>query len=257
MHLKLVIGTVLLLACLSDALTVSLAPFSFHKIYLRNDGSGSPWCYAMTVDPTKSSPIDTPAYNFLATQVWPSAREASFFLEKYADRSWSVCELGCGPGLPSLVMGTLGFPRVIATDLDKVGLEMVKKAAEEQKLHNIETMQLDLTSNDNALDEINADLYVMSDVFENGAVAEGAAEITMEVLQSGARVWCFAQSDRAQRDIYCKSLEDKGAHIYGKLEWQICPKNTIPDEAQKQHFMSEGGDRLLLIDLDEVDVNYG
>ncbi|GFH60511.1 hypothetical protein CTEN210_16987 [Chaetoceros tenuissimus] len=109
-----------------------LSDFSLHKVKLRNDDS-SPYCYAATVDPTKSSISENKVrYNFLATQVWPSARQAAFFLEQYVDCNWKVCELGCGPALPSITLANLGIKQVIASDLDKVALEMIEKAAEEQ-----------------------------------------------------------------------------------------------------------------------------
>jgi len=229
----------------SVALVSPLAGFSLHKVKLRNDDS-SPYCFAATVDPTKEA-VDV-KYNFLATQVWPSARQASFALEKYVDRSWRVCEFGCGPALPSLVMASMGLPQVIATDLDMVALDMVEKAAKEQGFDNLVTKRVDLTAApESILAEINADLYIMSDVFENGAVAKGAASYTMKALNSGARVWTFAQSDRAQREIYLKELEKLGAKKYGPVAWEMndLSSDNISDEM------------LLLFDLDEVNVSYG
>ena len=227
------------------ALVSPLAGFSLHKVKLRNNDS-SPYCFAATVDPTKET-VDI-KYNFLATQVWPSARQASFVLEKYVDRSWKVCEFGCGPALPSLVMAGLGLPKVFATDLDMVALNMVEKAANEQGFDNLVTKRVDLTAEpENILKSINADLYLMSDVFENGAVAQGAALFTIKALEAGSRVWTFAQSDRAQRDIYLKELEILGAEKYGSITWKMADlsSDNVPDEM------------LLLFDLDEVNVNYG
>jgi predicted nicotinamide N-methyase len=226
-----------------------LSDFSLHKVKLRNDDS-SPYCYAATVDPTKSSISENKVrYNFLATQVWPSARQAAFFLEQYVDRTWKVCELGCGPALPSITLANLGLKQVIASDLDKVALEMIEKAAEEQGYENLFTEQIDLTEvpTDELLNRIDADLYVMSDVFENNAVATGAAYFTQRLLEHGAKVWIFAQSDRAQREIYLKELEKIGMSKYGNLQWI--------NQSQTSETLLQ--DQLVLFDLDELNVVYG
>jgi len=212
-----------------------------------------------------------------------------------------VCELGCGPGLPSLVVAKLQqqqhqqmhslssssglsplssnlSTRVIATDLDLVALEMVQKAAEEQGLTNIQTKCIDLTADNNhTIDKINADLYIMSDVFENSAVAKGAAKMTIQALRRGARVWSFAQSDRAQREIYRKELQRLlgVTNDYGTIEWQIFPldgvggsgrgvnsddndnDNDDDDIEQNQPPAPMMHDKLLLVGLDELNVSYG
>jgi predicted nicotinamide N-methyase len=230
--------------------------FSLHKVHLRGNNPSSPWCYAATIDPTREAP--GVKYNFLATQVWPSARTASFLLERNADaiRDWKVCELGCGPALPSLVMADLGLPQVIATDLDQVALDMVQEAAREQAFENLITKCVDLTGEEQEdgysaaiIEEIGADLYIMSDVFENASVARGAAGITMKALQSGAKVWTFAQSDRAQREIFLQELKELGADEYvDVMEW----RNS--DDFKVEQFCNHP---LMLFDLDEITVNYG
>ena len=186
-------------------------------------------------------------YNFLATQVWPSARQASFVLEEYVDPKWTVCELGCGPALPSLVLAGLGLPRIIATDLDLLALSMVETAADEQGYHNLETKCVDLTGNVQILDEIHADLYVMSDVFENSIVAKGAAKMTLKALESGSKVWTFAQSDRAQRDVYVQELKRLGASKFGVIEWRMSDDRSIDLH----------NNQIALLDLDELTINYG
>ena len=69
----------------------------------------------------------------------------------------------------------------------------------------------------------------------------------MKALEAGARVWTFAQSDRAQREIYLKELENLGAKKYGLVAWEMndLSSDNISDEM------------LLLFDLDEVNVSYG
>jgi Predicted methyltransferase len=215
-----------------------------HKVPLRNTHS-SPWCYAATLDPTNQLKAN---FNFLATQVWPSARAASFFLEEHVDKKWKVCELGCGPALPSLTIASLGMDEVIATDIDLVGLEMAKMAAEQQGFTNVSTKCVDLTGRpDKELRDIGADLYFMSDVFENSAVARGAAMFTKKILDSGSRVWTFSQSDRAQRDIYLNELQRLDVGFYGRTEWRSI-----------EHILSDSSrsDMLLLIEIDELQVKY-
>ena len=207
----------------------------------------------------------TPDINFLATQVWPSARTAAFAVESHADAAWTICEFGCGPGLPSLTAAHIGCPKVIATDIDKFALELVNQAAKEQGLESIvETRVVDLESfaicshsdgtqespeNQEWCDDV--DLFIFSDVFESSHVARGAAKITKQLLNGGkgARVWVFAQTDRSQREVYLhhlkENLEDE------KLAWR-------PLEAYTRNMSPKQSSSLLwLCDVDETTVNYG
>ena len=78
------------------SLSLDIQGVDVHRVQLRKTDS-SPYCFAL------SSIVDlSPSNNYLATQVWPSARVASFAVEEYLDPSMVAAELGCGPGLPSL-----------------------------------------------------------------------------------------------------------------------------------------------------------
>jgi predicted nicotinamide N-methyase len=188
--------------------------------------------------------------NFLATQVWPSARVAAYALEKYWDPSSfaTICEFGCGPGLPSLAAAKFGAQKVIATDLDPLALQLVKKASTEQCLdHVVSTKRFDLTvkidKDGGVIPE--ADLYLFSDVFESKHVAMGAAEVSNYILQNSdtARIWVFAQSDRACREDFLIAMRK---HLgYDSLEW-------IPWD----QYEPTGACRLHLFDLDETCVPY-
>ena len=116
------------------------------------------------------------------------------------------------------------------------------------------------------------DLYVMSDVFEDGAVARGAALQTVRALRrqkrrvgtegsedGEARVWIFSQSDRAQREGYRSELIDllrrekeeddrQGGRMLGDVDWKGL------DWSSEVDFV--GGGRLLLVDVDETMVEY-
>ncbi|KAL9185250.1 hypothetical protein ACHAXT_003027 [Thalassiosira profunda] len=243
---------------------------------LRRDDPSSPWCYAASLAPAISleddaadapsspSPALPPGANFLATQVWPSSRIASAVIERHADPSWAVCELGCGPGLPSLTAAKCGARRVIATDVDEVALEMVRAAAIGQgfmkendcksNANDVDdrpfvTKQFDLMSPEDRLPE--ADLYILSDVFESASVAEGAAWHVQSLLSANrrrakedmSRVWVFAQSDRAQRDAFLAKMiewyESNGDLQQHQLCWSM---NHEPDPDKE----------LWLFDLDET-----
>lgn len=182
------------------------------KVHLTNNGlSESPWCYVADSSSVGSS-------NFLATQVWPASRVASDMICKHLPALqinkrkvgeegtvFTMCELGCGPGLPSLTAAARTKPiSVISTDIDGTALKMVKLAGEHQNLDNLSTQIFDMT--DNTLTLPSADLYVLSDVFENNAVARGAAKFTHDALSRGKYVWVFAQYDRAQRDTFVEEL---------------------------------------------------
>jgi predicted RNA methylase len=254
----LLLGTIILVFQVDSIVSFSVpAPVisgvKLQKVHLRNNKeSESPFCYAATVDPTLPPP--EVKFNFLASQVWPSARSASFICEQKVDLQWTVCELGCGPALPSLVMASMGVKSIIATDICEFGLQMAEKAAEDQGLVNFCTRKFDLVDDDfSILNEVEADLFVMSDVFETGKVAKGAAKFTMKALESGSRVWVFAQSDRAQREVYrdelqklCGNENEFSNHL---LEWK-----TLKDT---EEVFTVDDDLLWLCNIDEISVNYG
>jgi 2-polyprenyl-3-methyl-5-hydroxy-6-metoxy-1,4-benzoquinol methylase len=289
----------------STSKTLSVQGLSVHRTPLRRqqqheeeeeqrqkDGP-SPYCF------TLSSMLDVPTNsNVLATQVWPSARVAARTLEERilandsiflydlanedgetegTNHKFTICELGCGPGLPSLSAAAAAVLaastqntkidfRVIATDLDEFALELVTAAAKEQGLDRIvSTRPLDLIqagSEDWAREEKNSwmndvDLFVMSDVFESNAVAVGAARLTQRILswmendddrtkessRKRKRMWVFAQTDRTQREVYIRELQDNSLSP-SSLKWK-------PPESYDLE------DHLWLCDLDETLVDYG
>ena len=214
-----------------------------------------PYCFAA------SSISDlTPDINFLATQVWPSARTAAFAVESNVDPSWTICEFGCGPGLPSLTAANVGCQKVIATDIDSFALELVENAAIEQGLESIvETRILDLESFDLTLDDgadktqwyEDVDLFIFSDVFESSHVAHGAARISQQILdrKKNVKIWVFSQTDRSQREHYLDQMKDYLDD--DDLAWR-------PFDAYKKYSSSkQRQNSLWLCDVDETKVNYG
>jgi len=215
--------------------------------------ASSPFTYSIA----SIKDLDSSKNNFLATQVWPSARVASNALLELCEKHWKVCELGCGPGLPSMIAAKIGCPMVVATDLDELALDLVQAAANDQGFDQLVTKRLDLTqpldvitSQNSWLNEI--DLFVMSDIFEDTKVACGAAAFTKKILgchtksnnNKQPRIWVFAQSDRAQRDIYLKSMQE----IYPQAQW-----SPLEDYYSKKEYCN----KLWLVDLDETKVKYG
>jgi cyclopropane fatty-acyl-phospholipid synthase-like methyltransferase len=248
---------IILTCCISAAITLSLPHQAtvrgreVRKTSLVLSDDSSPFAYSIA----SILDLDSATDNFLATQVWPSAREASKALQERSDHTWKVCEFGCGPGLPSIVAASAGCPLVVATDLDELGLELVRAAADEQRLEKLVTRQIDLTQHPDSIMEENdswfqeIDLFVMADVFENAEVAKGAAALTKAILDGihqehhsikQPRVWVFAQSDRAQREIYLESIQES----FPEVQW-----SPLRDY--------QNSNRLWLVDLDETKVNYG
>jgi hypothetical protein len=124
---------------------------------------------------------------------------------------------------------------------------MVEAAARDQGYlvdQRFRTQQFDLTSRRNILPE--ADLYVLSDVFESSDVAEGAAFHVQSILSKNSdsgskrRVWVFAQSDRAQRETFLRIMRESYDET---LQWTLTTANLMDLE-------------LWLCDLDETAVEY-
>lgn len=208
-----------------------------------------------------SSITDLPSCtNFLATQVWPSARVAAMAIERYIQQSTPtnlvVCEFGCGPGLPSLAAAHAGAANVFATDIDGTALALVNEASKRQGLsHKLETMHYDLINS--YMDDIpHADVYLFSDVFESSQVAEGAARVAAELLRRGrSKVWVFAQSDRSQRDVFLRHLRDLVQDE--SLVWSETNAKSLVDNGSPLELPLQCFDSLWLSEIDETAVPYG
>jgi hypothetical protein len=228
-----------------------------HRVPLRRQDDdptlAAPYSLAVTSTTCLSS-----SNNFLATQVWPSARVAARALELYGPlllangddedgASLTLCELGCGPGFPSIAAACTFNCSVIATDVDDLALELVNVAAAEQEISNLLTTRIcDVIAAEWDATWMNAvDLFVMSDIFESDSVARGAAKLTRHILKNGSKLWVFAQSDRAQREVFLKELQ------------RFFPYDPCIQEGWStiDSFRSER--RIWLCDIDETKVNYG
>jgi predicted nicotinamide N-methyase len=223
----------LTLGKISNGLTQALNGIPTHRVPLRSNDPNSLYSLAVSTAYWYNDVADRASQqnlhrggNFLATQVWPSARVACLALERLllrdpTTKDWTMCEFGCGPGLPSLMAAKLGMAKVIATDLDDMALQLVQAAAQEQDLA-IETRTFDLMNHDTPWPSAN--LYVFSDVFESNAVARGAAKLAHQILSLQKEqqrqppiIWVFCQSDRVQRDVFSRELQP---YVDSVLRWQ-------------------------------------
>ena len=235
----------------------NVAGISVHKVPLYSFNSDNnqqpPYCFAA------SSSLDMmgdPSINFLASQVWPSARVAASALERYKEMVClgTVCEFGCGPGLPSITAAKLGCKKVFATDLDEFALKLVDHASHEQGLGSvIQTERLDITApmevpgshEAGSIKIPEADIYLFSDIFESSQVAAGVARVSKHILSNddSAMVWVFAQSDRACREDFLREMR------------QLLDDPNL-DWLQLEEFESRPNKRLFLCNLDETKVQY-
>jgi Methyltransferase small domain len=264
---------------------------TIQPVPLRRSDPRSP--YALTVSNPQELQIGN---NFLSTQVWPAARTAALAVERYsaavptattaaADQNRTaplppaalvrVCEFGCGPGLPSLAAAALSHTAAVwATDVDELALTLVREAAQRQQFTTLRARRFDLTSEARSggsgsgtggTNEIpDADLFLMSDVFECHSVAVGAARVTAEILTMGcggnpksSTVWVFVQSDRSQRDMYLQTLQELLDD--SSLHWTNTDLRndvaSIKDRPQPPPLQYNG--RLWLCNIDETNVFYG
>jgi len=112
------------------------------------------------------------------------------------------------------------------------------------------------------------DMYIMSDIFENSHVAAGAARMTVRALQEGAIVWCFAQSDRAHREVYLKELKQlllplsvqmddnsrDSYYHYNKDLMNLKWRDLYDDD--DEFLDAIANEKLILWDVDEETVQY-
>ena len=117
------------------------------------------------------------------------------------------------------------------------------------------------------------DVYILSDVFESQAVAQGAAHLVHAILdqpqrqqQLESRVWVFCQSDRAQRDSFLETL------VSLSKQQQSDPRDNSDNPTTQQQPKDKtiawtpfdkndpgpsSDQRLWLCSIDETQVNYG
>ena len=152
---------------------------------------------------------------------------------------------------------------MVATDVDEFCLRMAKCAANAQNLSSIfHTEVFDVVTGgsegcDKLLNGNKVDMYIMSDIFESSHVAIGAAQMTLRALEEGSIIWCFAQSDRANREVYLKEvkrllLEENVSKDDVNLKW----KSLDDSNHVMRNELDAPLDKLFLWDVNEEKVNY-
>jgi len=216
--------------------------FTVENVVLRKEflerGGDSPFC--LVAESAMDVNLNQPAANFLATQLWPSARTASAAVSKYSSQDWEIYEIGCGPGLPALTAAARGARHVLATDVDQFALKLVKKASFLQGLENLDTAKLDLLENGNPIPP--ADLFIITDVFESTSVAVAAATLTSRVVEGKGKeaYGCFHSRNVCN---VTHTLSNSNPELKNMLTWT--PMNHGPSQG-----------RLWLCDVDETAVKY-
>lgn len=257
---------------LNEAYSLKVSGVAVHKTFLRQNDHASPYCLAVS---NALELNQKPTTNFLATQVWPSAREASYTVEKCIYSNWTVCEFGCGPGLPSITAAIgCNAKKVYATDIDSFALDLADEAYRLQNENDnnddnsaaFETRKIDLTVLDTSLIPV-ADLYIFSDVFESSTVALGAARLSDYILKNmtGSKIWVFAQTDRVQREIYLHEMkrllkgnsdenEKKSLGWTNKMTYNS--NNNGDDNDHSSYYSFIRKQQIFLCDVDETLVRY-
>ena len=130
-----------------------------------------------------------------AARLWPSAYAATAVLLRRLAGSGasarSVCEIGCGPGLPSLAALAAGARAVTATDWSPLALALVAHAArgfQPARAPRLLTAQLDVFSTDAAASELlRCDYLVAADMLYDPATAEAVGRhVGQQVFRHGA-----------------------------------------------------------------------
>jgi predicted nicotinamide N-methyase len=101
---------------------------------------------------------DFPAWS----KLWPASIALSLFLSKHLHlvRGKNVLELGCGLGLPALLIAPFAN-EVCATDLDANAVDLVRRSALLNRASNVDTRVLDWSTLSAGM---NYDVVLMSDV---------------------------------------------------------------------------------------------
>lgn len=113
---------------------------------------------------------------------WPGSMLASQFLGERREEinGSTVLILGAGTGVEAQASARLGAKRLIATDISKLTLKLLKHGADQAGLGDvIETMKFDLYSNDQLPE---CDIVVAADVLYNEELAKQIGLRCVEVL---------------------------------------------------------------------------
>jgi len=171
--------------------------------------------------------------DYLIKHVADSLMIGKFFPE-IASEDFSIADIGCGAGFPSLILA-IAYPRLKITALDSTGkkIAFVKQTAMELGLVNLEALQ-------GRACELNRkkEWQERFDMITARAVGP-AAEIysdTSRMLKSHGRYILYKTPGQAEEEIHKAKSVSRG------IIWRMTEEFSLPDEAGKRVFIySEEG----------------
>ena len=148
-----------------------------------------------------------------SARIWPSSYAAASSLLKClaAEPGSSVLELGCGPGLPSLVALAAGARSVTATDHSPLALALTTHAAasfQPGRAERLEAVRLDIF--DEASD-VDAEWLVAADMLYDASLAEAVGRRVAMHLDRGGRALLADPGRPGGRDALWRGMRSKSA----------------------------------------------
>eukprot|EP00967_Tisochrysis_lutea_P065747 scaffold85563_cov26-Tisochrysis_lutea.AAC.1 len=181
--------------------------------------------------------IENEEFDIYSAQVWPSSvAAATVLLRALAARTGHVCELGCGPALPSLAALAAGAERVVATDWSEYALGLAQHASSLQlgecgrAPSAFTTAKVDVFDPEWPLPV--ADYYVVADMLYEADLASAVGRRLTPVLMEGATAIVadpFRLAGRG-RAAFLEGLQEEGH----RRRW-----TKVDDVVAKSRFVDE------------------
>lgn len=172
-------------------------------------------------------------FDVYSAQIWPSSVAATaVLLRALAARNGRVCELGCGPGLPSLAALAAGSRSVVATDWSDFALAIVKHASSLQPdlQSSLSTARVNVFDPESPLPR--ADYYVAADMLYDEKLASALGRRLAPALQAGAILIVadpFRLSGRG-RTAFVEGLRFRGRELGWELADDVADGAEFEDE---------------------------
>ena len=160
--------------------------------------------------------------------VWPSAMHVAHWLCEHpeAARGKSVCELGCGAGLPALASARLGASSVLGTDYDELATAALARVATWNGLDNLGARTVDWFG---ALAPGYApptfDLLIAADCIYYARAAPALVACARAMCHVGGRLLLASREDRVGLPEVLELLEAEGGG------WRLESSAPFADDA--------------------------
>jgi|UniRef100_A0A7S4MNH3 predicted nicotinamide N-methyase len=146
-----------------------------------------------------------------SARIWPSSYAASSALLEClaAEPGSSVFELGCGPGMPSLVALAAGAGSVTATDWSPLALALTTHAAvsfQPSRAERLETLRLDIFDETS---DVDAEWLVAADMLYDSSLAEAVGRRVAMHLDRGGRAVLADPGRPGGRDALLRGMRSK------------------------------------------------